>query len=134
MFGLLTTFLAGPYGFMLKLGTILLILGTIWFAGVRFEHNRMLPKLEAAKSDAELWQKTAENRKSLIEAQNAAVEGLKVAHELRVSTLQKKLATAILEVKNFREAAERRADLLANMELPENECSAVFALIDQARK
>ena len=134
MFGLITTFLAGPYGFLLKLGMVVLVLGGIWFAGVRFEHNRLLPKIEAAKSEADLWQQTADNRKTLIEAQNQAVESIKAAHDKRVADLNERLATAILEGRRIRMAAETKVKVLESLKLSENECTAVFQLIDEARK
>jgi hypothetical protein len=134
MIGLLTTFMAGPWGFVAKIATVVAIVTAIWFAGVRFEHNRMLPKLEAAKSEAELWQKTAENRKTFIEAQNQAVEGLKASADLRVSTLRRKLAVANSEASKFRDMAEKRAADLKNMELPKDECQAMAKLVDEAGK
>ena len=131
---ILTAFLSGPYGFMLKIGVVVAVIGAIWFAGVRFEHNRLLPKIEAAKSDAELWKKTADNRLNLIQAQNSAFEGLKAAYELRVSELNKRLATAILEGQNYRKKAEKKAEAIIALPVSKNECTALTELIDEARK
>jgi hypothetical protein len=134
MIGLLTTFMAGPWGVVAKIATVVAIVAAIWFAGVRFEHNRMLPKLEAAKSEAELWQKTAENRKILIEAQNKAVEGLKASADLRISTLRNKLAVANSEASKFRDMAEKRENAVLNLPLSDDECTALKQLVDEARK
>lgn len=129
MFGLMASL---PH--VAKIATVVAVIATIWFAGVRFEHNRLLPKIEAAKSEAELWRRTSENRKTLIDAQNKAVEGLRSAHELQVSELNKRLATAILEGRKIRMAAETKVKVLESLKLSDNECAAVFQLIDEARK
>lgn len=134
MFGLIASFISGPYGLLLKIGAIVLVIGTIWFAGVRFEHNRLLPKIEEAQSSAEKWAKVASNRRVQIDAQNQAVVALKAESDRRVKAMQERLKQANSEASQFRDAAERRADILANMNLPENECAATFALIDEARK
>lgn len=134
MFGLIASFISGPYGLLLKIGAIVLVIGTIWFAGVRFEHNRLLPKIEEAQSSAEKWAKVASNRRVQIEAQNEAVEGLKVAHDLRVSELNKRLAMAILEGQKVRDKAEKKAEAIIALPLAGNECEQVFQLIDEARK
>jgi len=94
----------------------------------------MRPVVEAAKSEAELWQKTAENRKSLIEAQNRAVEGLKASNELRISTLRKQLAVANSEASKFRDMAEKRVVDLKDLKLSDDECLALKQLVDEARK
>ena len=128
-------FLLSPlfrYG-MLALALIA-ALGGIWLHGRSAGVESMRPKLEAAKSDAENWRVAAENRKTIIEAQNQAVAGLKASNELRVSTLRKQLAVANSEASKFRKIADEKANTLLNMKLSENECQALVQLVDEARK
>ena len=132
--GAILTFFAGPWGLVSKILIFAAILGGIWLHGRHNGVKAMEPKVEAAESAAQLWQKTAENRKTLIEAQNTAVDALRQAQATRVGIMEKKLATAIVEGQKWRDAAERRADILATMPLPENECQALAVLIDEARK
>ena len=126
--------LAGPYGLLLKIGMIVLVLGGLYLFGYKEGRESMAPKVEAAKSEAELWRKTADNRKTLIEAQNQAVASLKEKHDAEVSAMNKRLATAILEGRKFRIAAEKKADAILSMKLSDNECTALTELIDEARK
>lgn len=130
---MITALLAGPYGLLIKIGLALTIVAGIWLHGRHSGVESMVPKVEAAKSEAELWRKTADNRKTLIEAQNQAVASLKAKHDAEVSAMNKRLATAILEGRKFRIAAEKKADAILNVELPQNECQALFSLIDTAR-
>lgn len=134
MFGLAATFLAGPYGLLLKIGAIVAVIGAIWFHGRSSGVESMQPRVEAAESAAALWETTAKNRLTLIQAQNTAVEALRQAQATKVSIMEKKLATAILEGQKWRDAADRRADILANLELPPGECEGLVVLIDEARK
>lgn len=127
-------FFSGPWGLLLKFGAIVAVIGGIYLFGYKKGVDHLRPKVEAAESAAQLWQETAKNRKTLIEAQNQAVAGLKAESDRRVKAMQERLKQANSEASKFRDAAERRADILANMNLPENECAATFALIDEARK
>ena len=132
--GFLLTFLSGPYKFLIMGAAILAAIAGIYLYGRHAGVESMRPDVEAAKSEAELWKKTADNRKTLIEAQNQAVAGLKAASDMRVSNLKNQLAVANSEASKFRKEAEKKAETLLTMKLPENECSAVFSLIDEARK
>ena len=134
MFGILATFLAGPYGFLLKIAAVVAIVGGIYLYGRHAGVESMRPKLAAAESNAALWETTAENRLRLMQVQNKAVEGLQAAQKEKLRMRDEKLAKALIEADKWRDAAERRADLLANLELPENECTALTVLIDEARK
>jgi len=126
--------LAGPYGLLLKIGMIVLVLGGLYLFGYKEGRESMTPKVEAAKSEAELWRKVADNRKTLIQAQNQAVASLKAKHDAEVSAMNKRLATAILEGRKIRQAAEKKADAILSMKLSDNECTALTELIDEARK
>ena len=134
MFGLVTTFLAGPYGFLLKIAAVAAIVGAIWFAGARFEHNRLMPKLAALEADAALWEQTAETRLRMMQVQNKAVEGLQAAQKEKLRIRDEKLAKARMEADKWRDSAERKAEILARLELPENECQALVKLVDEARR
>lgn len=131
---MITALLAGPYGLLIKIGLALAIVAGIWLHGRHSGVESMVPKVEAAKSEVELWRKVADNRKTLIEAQNQAVVSLKVKHDAEVSAMNKRLATAILEGRKFRQAAEKKADAILSKKLSENECTALTELIDEARK
>lgn len=131
---MITDLFAGPYGLLLKIGTIVLVLGGLYLFGYKEGRESMAPKVEAAKSEAELWRKVADNRKTLTEAQNQAVASLKEKHDAEVSAMNKRLATAILEGRKIRKAAEKKADAILSKKLSENECTALTELIDEARK
>ena len=133
MFGLVTTFLAGPYGFLLKIAAVMAVIGGIYLYGRHAGVESMRPKLAEAESNAALWESTAENRLKLMQVQNAAVEGLRAAQKEKLRIRDEKLAKALIEADKWRDTAERRADLLANLELPENECKALVTLVDTAR-
>src|SRR5512139_2639056 len=124
----LTTLFAGPYGLLLKIAAVAAIVGAIWLHGRSSGVKSMVPEVEAAQSQAALWQKTAENRLGLIQAQNQAVEGLKASFDMKYQAMQKKLAVANSEASKFRDIAERRAEILSRLELPENECQALTIL------
>jgi hypothetical protein len=134
MIGLLTTFLAGPYGLLLKIGAVIAIVAGIWLHGRHAGVESMVPRLEAAKSDAELWQKTAGNRLKLIQAQNDAVEGLKHAQETKLALMKDKVAKAEREAVSWRKQAEQRANDMLGLELSKDECTALKQLVDEARK
>ena len=134
MFGLITAFLAGPWGLVSKILIISAILGGIWLHGRHNGVKAMEPKVAQAESEAALWESTAENRLMLMQVQNKAVEGLKAAHDMKLKLRDEKLAKARMEADKWRDTAERRADLLASLELPKDECTALTVLIDEARK
>lgn len=130
----LTGLFSGPYGVLLKIGMVVLIVGSIWLHGRHAGVESMRPKLAEAESKAALWEQTAENRLKLMQAQNEAVEGLRAAQKEKLRLRDEKLAKASIEADKWRTAAERQADILARLELPENECTALTVLIDEARK
>lgn len=129
----LTGLFSGPYGFLLKIGMVVLIIGSAWLYGKHAGVESMRPKIAEAESKADLWEQTAENRLKLMQAQNNAVEGLRAAQEEKLRIRDEKLTAARIEADKWRNVAERRADILANLELPENECKALVDLVDAAR-
>lgn len=133
MFGFLATFLAGPYGFLLKIGAVVAIVGGIYLYGRHAGVESMVPKVEAAESAALLWQTTAANRLKLMQAQNLAVEALKTAHDTKLKIRDAKLTDVKREADKWRDVAQRREEILANLELPPGECDSLFVLIDAAR-
>lgn len=108
-------------------------IGGVWLSGRHSGVKSMQAKVEAAQSEAELWKKSAETRKTLIEAQNQAIDSIKAESDTKVAEMNKRLATAILEGRKSREAAEKKAESILTVELPKNECNALFTLIDTAR-
>lgn len=130
--GILAAFWAGPWGLMSKILIFAAILGGIWLHGRHNGVESMRPKVEAAESDRDLWKQTADNRLTLMKAQNTAVEALKQSQATRLSVLQNKLAKAEMEASTARQTAERRAEILAGVELSGTECEQLVKLVDMA--
>lgn len=133
MFTAIATLFSGYWGLLFKIGAIAAVIGAIWFHGRHAGVESMRPKLSHAEKMADLWESTAENRMRMIEVQNNAVEGLRAAQEEKLRIRDEKLTAARIEADKWRNVAERRADILANLELPENECKALVDLVDAAR-
>jgi hypothetical protein len=127
-------FLSGPWGIVLKIGAIVLVIGTIWLNGRHNGVESMIPKVEEAESRAESYAKTAQNYKTALNAQNQAIERIKEESDRKARELNKRLATAILEGQKIREAAANRETTILTLKTTGTECEQVFQLIDEARK
>lgn len=127
-------FFSGPWGIVAKLALVTALIGGIWLHGRHDGVKSMEPKVQAAESNAALWQQTADNRLKLMQAQNTAVVALKQASDTKLTILQNKLAVANSEASKLREVAEKRKNAVLNLPLSENECTALKQLVDEARK
>lgn len=112
---------------------VLAAISSIYLKGRSDGKDVLRPKLEAAQSDVLLWQKTAENREILLNAQNKAVERLKDEGERTRSTYEKKLAVANSEASKIRKEAQKSATTILTMKATGNECKDLSDLVDAAR-
>lgn len=128
-------FLLSPITRYAAIGLAILAAVTgIYLKGRSDGKETMRPKLEAAQSAADNWKQAADNRKTLIEAQNRAVAALKAENEARISDIQKKLAVANSEASKIRRQATDSATAILTMKVTGTECQQLEQLIDEARK
>ena len=128
---------SSPFAPLIKYGLILLavsaFIGGIYLSGRSAGVKAMQSKVETAQSETALWKQTADNRATMIEAQNKAVDELKSAADRRITELNKKLAMAVSEDQKAQKDIKERETYLYKLELPKNECEALYTLVDTYR-
>lgn len=125
-------FFSGPWGIVAKLALVTALIGGIWLHGRHDGVKSMEPKVQAAESNAALWQQTADNRLKLMQAQNTAVAALKQAQETKLVLMKDKLAKVEKEAIAWRKKADEKTNTLLNMKLSDDECTALKQLVDES--
>lgn len=123
----------GQYRIFIYLGLAALFLSGVWLHGRSAGVKSLEDDVVRAESMAANWQHAANNYKTLIDAQNKAVEALKQSQAIRVKNLKDMAAAANVESRKYKTLAEKRAAEIHAMKLPENECEAIKLLVDAAR-